>query len=93
LAWILATHPDARLRDSAQALQLATRAFELSPPNDAAALDTLAAAYAEAGRFDDAIKSAQRAAELAQADGPKQLLGDIQARLLLYRAGKPYREP
>jgi hypothetical protein len=56
-------------------------------------LDTLAAAYADAGRFADAVTAARKAEELALAAGLKDLAADIHKRLLLYQAGKPYREP
>ncbi len=60
LASIRATHPDPRFRDGAAAVTFARRAVELSP-NDPTALDTLAAAYAEAGRFPEAVRTAEQA--------------------------------
>jgi spermidine synthase len=56
------------------------------------ALDTLAAAYAEAGNFTEAISSAERAAELARTSGRTDLAREIQQRLALYRQGQPYRD-
>jgi tetratricopeptide (TPR) repeat protein len=50
----------------------------------------LAIAYAAAGRFDEAIATDQKAIELARADGQKQLVGEIEARLELFRSGHPY---
>ena len=87
LAWALATDPDARRRDPLRAVQLAERACELTERKDAGALDTLAAAYAAAGRFDEAIRTAQGAIELAT---DAELVADIRARLELYKTGKPF---
>jgi tetratricopeptide (TPR) repeat protein len=88
LAWIRATHRRAELRDGAQAVELAERCCELSGYQVGATLDTLAAAYAEAGRFDDAVRWQTKAIELAPAAGKAEL----KTRLELYRAGKPFRE-
>src|SRR5947207_1719192 len=64
LAWIRATSRDATLRDGAEAVRLAERSCEISSTPDAGQLDTLAAAYAEAGDFDRAIQTANRALQL-----------------------------
>lgn len=93
LAWLLATHPDPRVRDGPQALQLAGRAVELTRTNDAESLDTLAAACAETARFAEAAKLAQRAADLAQSAGQSELHAQIIARLQLYQSRAPYRQP
>ena len=60
--------------------------------NDPELLDTLAAAYASAGDFSKAIETAEKAIKLAEAAGRKDYSREIQARLQLYKAGKPYRE-
>ncbi len=86
LAWILATCPDDRVRRAGEALPLAERAVALTGRRDAAALDALAAAYAGAGRFDDAARKRAREARLECAD-------EILERLSLYRKGQPYRAP
>lgn len=65
LAWIWATCPDAAIRDAPHAVQAALRACELTEWKKAACFDTLAAAHAEAGRFDEAVRWAQQAVELA----------------------------
>ena len=94
LAWILATAPDASVRDGKAAVDLARRAAQLSgevaPPD---VLDTLAAAYAENGQFADAIATADRALALARRGSRADLIPQIELRLELYRAGQPYREP
>ncbi len=87
LAWIRATHPDAKLRDGAQAVELAERCCKLSGYRLGTTLDTLAAAYAEAGRFDDAVRWQTRAVELA----PEAGKAELQSRLDLYKTEKPYR--
>jgi tetratricopeptide (TPR) repeat protein len=89
LAWILATHPSALIQNAAEAQKLATRAVELKP-DDAVAQDTLAAAYARGGKFDQAIESAQRAASLAEGQHNDDLSKQIQMRLGLYRSHQPF---
>ncbi|MCY2925790.1 MAG: tetratricopeptide repeat protein, partial [Planctomycetota bacterium] len=93
LAWLLATSEEASLRDGAQAVRLAEHACQLDGRKSFGSLDTLAAAYAEAGRFADALAAAQEALALAKGANQPAAAADIQTRLALYRAGKPYREP
>jgi tetratricopeptide (TPR) repeat protein len=90
LAWILATVPDDKLRDGAAAVRLAEE-LEPAAPNHPGMLDVLAAAYAEAGRFDDAVRSATKAAEAARTQGDNALAEQILTRLTLYRDHKPFR--
>jgi tetratricopeptide (TPR) repeat protein len=92
LAWILATHPEAQFRDGKQAVEYAARAVELTRTNDASKLDTLAAAYAEAGRFGDALEVAKKAVALAKASGDEKLAGEIETRLRSYENRQPFRE-
>ncbi len=93
IAWILATHPDARVRQESEAIELAQRASELTRHQSPLILDTLAAAYASAGRFEQAQRVAQTALNLASAVRQGQPLAPgIQARLELFRKGQPYRE-
>ena len=91
LARVLATCPDASIRNGAEAVALAQRAAQLSDRRDPEILDTLAAAYAEAGRFPEAIQTAQEAAALAAAYNNKALSDTIQARIKLYQAGSALR--
>jgi tetratricopeptide (TPR) repeat protein len=84
-AWILATNP--ALRDGPEALALAVRALLLTHSQDAATLDTLAAAYAENRRFEDAIATARRAIAADPAQAPA-----IRQRIEQYQIGKPWRE-
>jgi tetratricopeptide (TPR) repeat protein len=92
LAWLLATREPAEGGDPARAVELAERACELAGQENIACLDTLAAAYAAAGRFDDAVTAAERAVQLAESAGQASLAKLIRQRLELYRAGRPYRE-
>ena len=93
LAWIRATHPDTVLRDGTQAVELAERSCELTGHQVANALDTLAAAYAEAGRFGEATRTASNAIDAATDAGDEKLAREIRGRVELYRQGVPYREP
>ncbi|MGO8742757.1 MAG: tetratricopeptide repeat protein [Limisphaerales bacterium] len=92
LAWLLATCPDAHIRDGVQAVKYAERACELTHHGVTILVGTLAAAYAEAGRFDDAIAAAQKACALAAAAGEPDLLEKNRKLLALYRAHQPYHE-
>jgi tetratricopeptide (TPR) repeat protein len=92
LAWLLATQNDPAVRNGAEAVKLAERAVELRKGQDAEQLDTLAAAYAESGRFEDAIKTAQRGIQGAKAAGQTNLVATIASRLRLYQSKQPYRE-
>jgi len=92
LAWSLATDPDPQLRNGAEAVVLAERACRLTSYNQAGALQALAAAYAETGRFTEALKWAEKAKDLAQGAGQKEFAQKLQAMSELFRAGSPYRE-
>jgi len=92
LAWLYATHPQDHLRNGNRAVLLAERAVGLLERPEPALLDTQAAAYAEAGRFDPAVETARRAIALARQAGATSLADAIQGRLDLYLAGKPFRE-
>jgi tetratricopeptide (TPR) repeat protein len=90
-AWALATSPSGRLRDGAQAVRLAEKAAEMTGHQQPAILHTLAAAYAEAGRFDDAVATAKQALELAQKAGQGKLVLAVQDALHAYQAHQPFR--
>jgi tetratricopeptide (TPR) repeat protein len=92
LAWLLATCPDAGVRDGTRAVQLAERACEITGSEQALGISTLAAAYAEAGRFDDAVVAVQKSTVLAQRQGQTGLVKKNQKFLQLYLAHKPCRE-
>ena len=90
LAWLLATATDARLRDGKQAVSLGERLCRLTNYKVPQYLGTLAAAYAEAGRFDEAATTAERARELAAGGGDAALAQRNAQLLQLYRQGKAY---
>jgi len=92
LAWLLATSENPKYRNSIRAVELAERGCKLTAYKDLRLLDTLAAAYAEAGRFDEAVRTAEIAQELAKLSGQGQLAADIGERLELYRQGQAYYE-
>ncbi|MCX8092124.1 MAG: tetratricopeptide repeat protein, partial [Verrucomicrobiae bacterium] len=92
LAWLLATHPNPNLRNGPEALRLAKRAVELAGHPQPEQLDTLAAAYAEAGDFASAVATAHKALEVAQRSGQDTLATGIATRLQLYAQRRPYRE-
>ena len=88
IARIRAAWPDAKLRNAAEAVRIAERACQLSARKNAGYLDTLAIAYAAAGRFADAVKVAEEA--LAIAPGNSPLGAAIRRHLELFKAGKPF---
>ena len=92
LAWLLATCPDGNSRDGREALELATRACELTQHRVAAYVDTLAAAYAELGQFDRAVATQKAALQLAEEEGRPQEIAEFRERLRLFEDRKPYRE-
>jgi tetratricopeptide (TPR) repeat protein len=93
LAWYLATRDPAEGGNAADALRLAGRLDGLTGRSNVYVLDTLAAAYASADRFPEAVAAAQAALRLAQDRAPANLAPAIAARLALYRAGQRYRAP
>ncbi len=88
LAWLLATCPDGKYRSGVKALKLAEKALELMP--DASALDTLAAAYAEAGRFEDAVRVMERIITMVER-GETENLSIYKKHITSYRMKKPWR--
>jgi tetratricopeptide (TPR) repeat protein len=93
LAWILATSPDAAVRNGAEAVPFAEKVCRLTDRKNAVAIGTLAAAYAEAGRFADAVSTATQAATQAEAEGNMQFATMNRQLRALYQSGRPYHEP
>ena len=89
LAWVFATAPDAVFRNGKRAVELAERAVEID--RDAHNLDTLSAAYAEVGKFAEAIKTQLQAIDLQKKKGNESSMMDFQMHLERYRAHKPWR--
>ena len=92
LAWLLATLAPAEGGDPGRAESLARQACEMTGNRAAAYLDTLAAAYAAAGHFAEAVATARTARELALSAGQQQLAGEIETRLEFYRSGRAYHQ-
>ncbi len=92
LAWLLATCPDDQVRDGAEAVRLGESAHRATEGGNPAVLSTLAAAYAEQGRFDDAVASARRAIDLADQAGAQALAERIKGRLRRYEQQQPIRD-
>ena len=89
LAWILATHPDSQIRHPQEAIKLAEEASRLAKHPSSKILDTLAAAYAAAGRFELAVATAERALDLASGGPDPDTARHIREHLDLFRAKKP----
>jgi len=92
LAWLMATANEAAVRNGPEAIQLAERACALTQHRQAMFIGTLAAAYAENGRFEEARNTAQKAIALAKAAGQTDLAARNSELLRLYAAGKPCRQ-
>jgi arylsulfatase A-like enzyme/Flp pilus assembly protein TadD len=93
LAWQLATLPDDQLRNASEAVRLARLACRGEDEQQPDSLDTLGAALAETGQFEEAAEVARRASELARQAGQRAQSLAIERRLRLYQAGRPYRSP
>jgi len=91
LAWVLATSPVDEVRDGPRAVKLATRACEVTNYEAAHIVSTLAAAYAETGDFDAAIRWSTKAVELGEKSLPDQI-EQLKGELESYKNGKPFRE-
>ena len=92
LAWLGATNRNPGLRNAPESIEYAERAVHSTGGKDPTPLDTLAAAYAAAGRFTEAAAIAEQALKLAQSIGAPQLRRSIEKRLSLYRQKRPYIE-
>jgi tetratricopeptide (TPR) repeat protein len=91
LAWILATDPNPDLRSGKEAIELSEQACELTKHEKPAMLRTLAAAYAESGRFSEAVATAQKVRELSLAAGEKDAAAKAEDMARLYESGQPFR--
>jgi tetratricopeptide (TPR) repeat protein len=93
LAWVFATCPEDSIRDGTRAVELAEKAFRISGGKIPMIYRVLAAAYAENGRFADAIETAQRGAELATSQGNPALAAELESNIALYQSGRLLRDP
>lgn len=91
LAWILSTHPDDSLRNGEEALRYAEAALRQGRGNLISMLDTLAAALAENGMFDQAVRAASKAVEMAEKERLQVQANQIRSRLKMYKKSQPYR--
>ena len=92
LAWIRATHQDARHRNPEEAVRLALTACKLTGYKNPRILYALAVAYAATGNFPDAVKTAEKTLELARSAGQKELIIQAQKSLDLFKAGIPQHQ-
>ncbi len=92
MAWILATHSDEKVRQPESAIHLAQQAAKLTQRRDPTVLDTLAAAMAAVGQFDQAVQWAQAAIDMANSAGDRQLAEQIRQRLEGYQQQRPFRD-
>jgi tetratricopeptide (TPR) repeat protein len=93
LAWLFATYPDPQIRNGPEAIRLATQICRDTQFQQATYLDTLAAAYAESGRFSDAVATAHRALERAESGRHTAMAHEIRVRIKLYEQRSAYRDP
>ena len=93
LAWIRATAWDPALRDADEAVRLAERAADVTARQDLTALDALAAAYASAGRYQDAVRAAQAGLDRSTMIGQVAVAAQFRQRIELYRTSQPLRIP
>ena len=92
LSWVTATHENEEIRNGQEAVLLAEKLCKITQYNQPVALDALAAAYAESGRFDAAVSTSRKGLKLALQQGNKELALGLKIRLELYKAGSPYRQ-
>ena len=92
LAWVLATNPEASVRNGVRAIELAEKAQRLSRGSNPMFVATLAAAYAEGKRFPEATATAERALQLATAQNRTALANRLPTQIALYKTGSPYRD-
>jgi tetratricopeptide (TPR) repeat protein len=92
LAWVRAANPDARFRNGPEAVRLAEQACRATGFTEPILIGTLAAAYAEAGRFDEAVAAAQKAQERAQLLAQPSVVRKNRELIQLFKTRQPYRD-
>ena len=92
LSWICATHENEKYRNGAKAIQLAEKLDKVTQYYNPLALDALAAAYAETGKFDAAVLTAKKGLEAAEMQGLQELALGLKKRIELYKKGQPYHQ-
>jgi Flp pilus assembly protein TadD len=91
LAWLLATSPEDSIRNGPRAVELARKAVTITRRQDAMSLETLSAAYAEVGRFDDALKVGREALALSERENNESMAADLARRMQLFERREKYR--
>ena len=92
MAWVLATSPDTSVRNGVRAVSLVEQVEQFSKGGDPLVLETLGTAYAEVGRFLEAVAVAERAQQLAAQQGNATMADILGRQIKLYQAGTPYRD-
>jgi len=92
LGWLLATSREAEVRNGAKAVEVGERSVRLTLRRDSMSLDALAAAYAEVGRFDDAVRTVSEALAAANSQGRQSDIPELEHRLALYQARQKFRQ-
>jgi Tfp pilus assembly protein PilF len=92
LSWMLSTHENKTYRNGREAVNLAARLCKITQFRQPLALDALAAAYAETGRFAEAMVTAEKAHNMALIQGPGAFAREVAQRLKLYQEKRPYRQ-
>ena len=92
IAWTLSTSPDSSIRNGAKAIEIAEQTDRLSGGTNPTVIGALAAAYADAGRFSEAVMTCQRALQQAGNSNNTELASALKEQLKLYQEGSPFRE-
>lgn len=92
LAWILSTDGNPKIRNGAEAVQIAKAALAVAGDNDAEALETLACALAESGNFPAAVETARKALSVATASGQSGTVNELQVQIGFFERGRAYHE-
>jgi tetratricopeptide (TPR) repeat protein len=92
LSWILGTHPDANIHNAIEARDLANKGIELTHGKEAAFHDSLGAALAQLGKYEEALAAAEKALEFVPGGEQGPLAQGIKVRIELYKQKAPYRE-
>lgn len=92
LSWLLSSTEDENYRNGEEAIKLAEKLCRVTQYQQPLAFDALGAAYAETGKYDAAVLSAQKGLRLALRHGPEELVSGLKERLQLYKIKKPYRQ-
>lgn len=92
VAWRMAASPDPSARNGAEALELARQLDQLAGGNNPTMAAVLAAAYAEMGRFPEAVAAAQRSLQLATAQNNAAMVATLRTQLKFYQSGSPFRD-